>query len=149
MQTRIEIRPAGRRDVDRILEIEAASFGRDAWDRSLFTEALEACPGLFVVAIVERNIAGYSITCIARNRAELVSIAVFPTARRCGVGEAMIRSTLRKLKRRRVKAWALMVRVGNRKALRFYDSLGFARLGRVANYYGRGRDAWRMEMRLS
>ena len=56
---------------------------------------------------------------------------------------------LRKLKRRRVKAWALMVRVGNRKALRFYDALGFVRLGRVANYYGRGKDAWRMEMRLS
>ena len=149
MQTRIEIRPAGSRDVDRILEIEASSFGRDAWDRSLFTEALEACPGLFVVATAERKIAGYSITCVERNRAELVSIAVFPAARRRGVGDAMIRSTLRKLKRRRVKAWALMVRVGNRKALRFYDALGFVRLGRVVNYYGRGKDAWRMEMRLS
>ena len=32
------IRPFRQRDLDRILEIEAASFGKDAYDRNLFAE---------------------------------------------------------------------------------------------------------------
>jgi ribosomal-protein-alanine N-acetyltransferase len=134
--------------VDRILEIEAASFGTDAWERSLFEEALEGCPKLFLIAKMSGRIAGYSITCVVKNRAELVSIAVFPHARRNGVGEALIRFTLRNLKREAVEVWRLMVRIGNEDAIRFYKGLGFVRTRTVKRYYGRGGDGWAMELRL-
>ncbi|MGA2600099.1 MAG: GNAT family N-acetyltransferase [Bryobacteraceae bacterium] len=149
MHSRIEIRQAVRRDVDRILEIEAASFGREAWDRELFDEALEDCPELFLIAKLSGRIAGYSITCFAKGKAELISIAVFPDARRRGVGEALVRFTLRALKRRKVAVWRLMVRIGNEDAVRFYKGLGFVRVRTVKGYYGPDVDAWAMELRLA
>lgn len=149
MHTGIEIRRALPRDVDRILDIEAASFGREAWDRALFDEALEGCPELFLLAKLSGRIAGYSITCVAKDRAELVSIAVFPEARRFGVGEALLRFTLRALRRRKVAVWRLMVRIDNEEAVRFYKGLGFTRVRTVKGYYGPGRDGWAMEFRLA
>ena len=134
--------------MDRILEIEAASFGREAWDRTLFDEALMGYPELFLVAKLAGRIAGYAITCVAKERAELISIAVFPEARRRGVGEALVRFTLRALKRRKVAVWRLMVRIGNEDAVRFYKGLGFVRVRTVKGYYGSGVVAWAMELRL-
>jgi len=143
----IEVRPATRRDVDRLLEIEAASFGRDAWERALFLEALEECSGLFPVAKLRGKLVGYSITCIDRGKAELVSIGVFPDARRQGVGEALMRFTLQELTTRGIGVWRLMVRVDNEEAIRFYRGLGFRRVRTVRNYYGKSSDGWRMENR--
>ncbi len=133
----------------RILEIEAASFGREAWDRALFDESLNDCPELFLIAKLSGRIAGYSITCVGKEKAELISIAVFPEARRRGVGEALVRFTLRALKRRKVAVWRLMVRIGNEDAIRFYKGLGFVRVRTVKGYYGAGVDARAMELWLT
>jgi ribosomal protein S18 acetylase RimI-like enzyme len=43
----------------------------------------------------------------------------------------------------------LMVSTANDSALRFYLRFGFIRVRRIANYYGAGRDAWRMRLKLS
>jgi ribosomal-protein-alanine N-acetyltransferase len=147
MEPRLEVRPATRRDLDRILDIEAASFGLEAWERALFVEALEECSGLFLVVKLNRKLVGYSITCIDGGNAELVSIGVFPEARRQGVGEALIRFTSRELIRRGIGVWRLMVGVENEDAVRFYRGFGFRRVRRVKNYYGKDRDGWRMESR--
>lgn len=144
---RIAIQRARLRHIDRILEIEAASFGRDAWDRPVFLEALDECADLFLIAQVGGAIAGYSITCIGRDAAELISIAVMPEARRHGTGAALMEWTLRVLRRRRIAAWRLMVGINNVTAIRFYRGLGFRRVRTVHDYYGRGRHAWRMELR--
>jgi ribosomal-protein-alanine N-acetyltransferase len=148
MKSRIEIRPALRRDLRRILEIETASFGRDAWDRRIFEDALKQSPDLFVVARLSGRIAGYSITHIERGAAELVSIAVHPDYRRRAVGEALMYFTRRELGRFGVAAWRLMVRIDNEQAIGFYRGLGFVRTRTVRGYYERGADAWRMELRL-
>src|SRR5260370_23536642 len=120
MLSRIEIRPALRRDVRSILEIEAASFGRDAWDRRIFEDALEQSPDLFVVARLSGRIAGYSITYIERGAAELVSIAVHPDYRRRAVGEALMNFTRREIGVLGVGAWRAMVRIDNGRASGFY-----------------------------
>jgi ribosomal-protein-alanine N-acetyltransferase len=143
----IKIRQAKRRDIDRILAIEAASFGRDAWEREMFLEALEECSDLFLVAKLRRKLVGYAITCIDGDKAELVSIGVSPKARRQGVGEALMRFTGRELIRRQIGVWRLMVRIENEDAIRLYRSLGFRRVRTIKNYYGKRQDAWRMESR--
>ncbi len=148
MLARIEIRPAGRRDLRRILEIETASFGRDAWDRRIFEDALKRDPGLFVVARLSGRIAGYSISCIERGAAELESIAIHPVYRRRGMGDALMNFTRRELGRLGMTALRLMVRIDNEQAIGFYRRLGFVRVRTVRGYYGRGQDAWRMELRL-
>ena len=128
----------------RVLEIEQVSFGADAWDEKLFLAFYRRCPDLFLVAMVRRHVAGYSITCAGRRDAELASIAVDPRDRRGGVGETMLNHTLAELRARRVKTWWLMVETENAAGLCFYEKFGFQRDKIVKRYYGAGRHAWRM-----
>jgi ribosomal-protein-alanine N-acetyltransferase len=146
-QTRVEIRPATRRDLRRILDIEASSFGRDAWERPIFVNALDESPDLFVVARLGGRIAGYSITYVERGAGELLSIAVHPLYRQKGVGDVLMRFTKGELQRRGVTAWRLMVRIDNLPAIGFYRRFGFVRTRTVRGYYGKGVDGWRMELR--
>ena len=148
MGSHVEIRLFHPRDLDRILEIEQASFGPDAWDRDLFLEYFHRCPDLFLVARRARRIGGYSITCTGAKNTELVSIAVDPRDRLLGLGRAMLDETLAQLRSRRVSSWWLMVATANEPAIRFYEDYGFIRTRRSKRYYGPGRDAWRMRFRL-
>ena len=145
---RVQIRPVQSADLDRILEIERASFDADAWDLKLFLEYLRRCPDLFLVARRARRIAGYIITCTGPRNTELVSIAVDPRDRQRGLGRAMLDETLALLRSRRVRSWWLMVATDNEPAIRFYEDYGFIRTRRSKRYYGPGRDAWRMRFRL-
>ena len=66
MDKRFAVRRVRPRDLDRILEIEAASFGADAYDRNLFAEYTRKCGELFLVALRGTKVFGYVITCISR-----------------------------------------------------------------------------------
>jgi [ribosomal protein S18]-alanine N-acetyltransferase len=128
-------------DLDRILEIERASFGRAAYDRSLFAELLQKCGGLFLAAEGAGGIGGYMVTCVRGGRAEIVSVAVDPAARRHGAASVLMESTLRRVRRRGVARVALMVRVRNRAARAFYERYGFEKVRLVRGYYEDGADA--------
>jgi ribosomal-protein-alanine acetyltransferase len=140
----VRIRKFEISDLDRILAIELASFGEDAWDEKLFRAFYRKCPDLFLVATIRRRVAGYIITCAGSRNAELASIAVDPREQGHGVGQAMLNHTLQELRTLRVKAWCLMVSTENESAIRFYEKYGFARQKIVKRYYGPGRNAWRM-----
>ncbi|HUS05252.1 MAG TPA: ribosomal protein S18-alanine N-acetyltransferase [Bryobacteraceae bacterium] len=141
----ILIRQAGARDFRRILEIENASFGTDAWDREIFLAYLRDYPDLFFVARLGRRICGYAVTCMDRTSAELASIAVDPDFRGHGVGRSLLRHTASRLRRGGMDRWWLTVRTGNETAIAFYCRFGFTRVRRVRGYYEDGEDGWRMQ----
>jgi len=140
MQARYRIRPVRQRDMDAILRVESASFGADAYDRKLFAEYSRACPRLFLVAESGGRVRGYSLACARGDRAELISIAVDPPARGKGVASALIESTLRRLRRRQVARFSLMVRLSNAVARKFYEKYGFTKVRVVRGYYEDGAD---------
>ena len=144
MQKRFVIRPVRQRDLDRILEIEAASFGVDAYDRNLFAEYTRKCGGLFLVAEWGTKVCAYSIAALSLRgigkRAELISVAVDPACLGKGVASALMDSTLRRLRRRGVTRFGLMVKVTNLRAISLYEKFGFRKLRRVARYYEDGAD---------
>jgi len=142
MPATFSIRRARPSDLDRILEIENASFRKDAYDRKLFAEYLRKCGGLFLVASGRRDICGYILTCTRGNlpRAEVISLAIEPEARQKGAASALLRSTIRRLRLRGIRRMDLMVKVTNRKARRFYEKFGFTPLRLVPKYYEDGRD---------
>jgi [ribosomal protein S18]-alanine N-acetyltransferase len=144
----IQIRAFRRRDLARVVAIEAASFRADAYSKELFLELFADCARLFFVARCSGRIAGYIVTCAGGERAEVVSIAVDPRYRGIGAGKALMRHTLARLKRAGVKRVLLMVRAANTAGLAFYRWFGFRRVGRVARYYGRGGDGVRMRRDL-
>jgi ribosomal-protein-alanine N-acetyltransferase len=129
-----------------VVEIERASFGRDAWPAEAFVEYWRQSPELFLIARVGRRIAGYSIARVNWRGAELESIAVDPRYRGRGVGQALLDATVARIGGRPLR---LMVDTANAAALRFYRQYGFVRSRLVKRYYGAGRDAWRMRLRPS
>ncbi len=148
MITRYAIRPAVPADLDRIVQLEEASFGPEAYDRKLFADYLARCGRLFLVLQRGRRVFGYMITCIRGNRpgarAELVSVAVDPALRQAGAASALLDSTLRRLRRRGVARLHLVVRVTNQPARALYEKYGFRRLRVVRGYYEDGGDGLAM-----
>jgi len=132
-------------DLDAVLVIERASFGADAYDRNLFAELFGKCGRLFLVAAAASGIRAYMVAAAAVRRAtssaELVSVAVAPASRGQGIASALMRSTLRRLRLRRVRQLTLAVRVSNRHAQALYAKFGFARLRQIRRYYEDGEDA--------
>jgi len=140
MSKGIEIRRFRPSDLDRIEEIEKASFGVDAYDRNLFAEFFDKCRRCFLVAERRSKVCGYAITCVRGDRAEVVSIAVDPAVRGRGAASALMDSTLRRLRRQKVGRLALMVKVSNAAARAFYVKYGFQKTRIVRKYYEDGSD---------
>jgi ribosomal-protein-alanine N-acetyltransferase len=139
------IRRATVDDLPSILRIERKSFDSDAWDRDLFLEYLgKAGKSLFLVAIVQRKIAGYALSFHTRTKAEIYSIAVAPDERGRGVAMALLTRTLALLLRGGFETVFLNVRLENTAAIQLYRKLGFHRVRRVNGYYDDGAPAWRM-----
>src|SRR5580658_407686 len=131
-------------DMDRVLEIERASFGKDAYDRKLFAEYQRKCGNLFLLAEGDRTVDGYSIVCVSEKvgnlAASLESIAVDPRTRGSGAASALLKSTIRRLKLQGVHRMSLMVRRSNAVALQFYERRGFTAVRRAPGYYENGEE---------
>jgi ribosomal-protein-alanine N-acetyltransferase len=136
----LSVRPARLSDLPVILAIETACFGPDAYDRKLFAELHRKCGGLFLVAMRGARVIAYAVTCINPKEAELISIAVAPRHRSRGAASILMDSTLRRLRRRNVTRFKLMVKVSNAAAISFYRKYAFRELRRVARYYEDGSD---------
>src|ERR1700734_2909688 len=93
----IDVRAFERRNLARIVQIERASFGKDAWAAGLFVEYWRQSPELFLIARQGRRIAGYSIARTNWRGAELESIAVHPRYRGRGVAQALVDATVAQL----------------------------------------------------
>jgi ribosomal-protein-alanine acetyltransferase len=148
MKGRIEIRRFRLADMDRVLRIERSSFGEDAYDRNLFAEFYHTCGGLFLVAVRRSDVCGYMVTCTRGERGEVVSIAVDPASRGRGAASALMNSTLRRLRRRRVQRLALMVKTSNEPARAFYEKCHFKKLRLARGYYEDGTDGVLMALKL-
>ncbi len=139
------IRPFRMSDLDAVLALERASFGADAYDRNLFADLFGRCGRLFLVAAAGAGIRAYMVTATAVGRAtlsaELVSVAVGPACRGQGIASSLMRSTLRRLRLRRVRQFTLAVRASNWPAQALYSKFGFARLRQIRGYYEDGEDA--------
>ncbi|HVX66068.1 MAG TPA: ribosomal protein S18-alanine N-acetyltransferase [Bryobacteraceae bacterium] len=148
MPATVEIGPFLPRHMKRVLAIEQACFAGDAYPRELFEELYEESAGLFFVARRARRIVGYCVAAAEGAEAELVSVAVLPAQRLHGVGGALLRHTIARLRRWRVRTLALTVRSDNRDAARLYRRFGFRAAGRIPNYYEDAADGLLMRLRL-
>ena len=88
---------------------------------------------------------GYVASSLEGSDAEIVSIAVRPGHRRCGIGRALMMHTLVKLKAFGIRRVTLTVRPTNSAAMRLYSTLGFRRVRQISQYYADGSDAIEMQ----
>ncbi len=135
MDAPCRIRPAEIADVSAIHAIEQAAFS-DPWSAGDFRECLAnglAC----LVAVGTAGVAGYVVARRVADEGEILNLGVTSSARRRGVGRALVREVIAVLGTAGVRAVYLEVRASNAAARRLYERLGFGEVARRRGYYRR------------
>ena len=116
----------------------------EAWTRSQCAGILPlAGVGLRLAESAAGKVVGFALDRRVADEAELLLIAVSPTARRAGVGEKLILDFVSRGQEKGVRHFHLEVRDGN-PAEALYHRLGFETVGRRHHYY-KGIDGHRAD----
>lgn len=142
------IRPAGERDLVKILRIEKECF-TDPWSINVFRGAMsEPHTSVFVLVDDSEEVAGYSVSDVVLDEGALDNLAVTAEKRGQGAGAMLLQNVLEDARNKGVKRFFLEVRKSNEKALKLYEKAGFTRLSvRKAYYQDPVEDAIVMELR--
>jgi ribosomal-protein-alanine N-acetyltransferase len=130
------IEPVGTEAASRLAAIHGASFTRP-WstleferllgERSVIGDGLFLKPG--------GKPAGFALSRIVLDEAEILTIAIAPEARGHGYAGPLLTRHLDELSRRGVRKVHLEVEEGNAPAIALYRRAGFQEAGRRAGYY--------------
>ena len=130
-----------------VFEVERLCF-TSPFPESYLRSLAESGPDSFLVAIEENKVVGYVSALVHGKDAHIASIAVLEDYRRRGVGRALMSELIKSLKLHRVRTVSLEVRKSNTSAIRFYEILGFKRMGIIQSYYENREDAVAFSMAL-
>ncbi len=125
--------------IQAVAELEALCFA-DPWSLNSVASELNNPLSLWVVAMDGDRLAGYVGSQSVMGWADMMNLAVAPQYRRCGVGEELVSQLIGHLQENQVTCLTLEVRVSNDPAVRLYQKLGFAQVGRRPNYYHNPRE---------
>ncbi len=122
--------------------IHAAAFPGEPWDSESIATLLGQ-PG--ITGFIDPR-GGILLLRVVADEAEILTIGV--TARRRGLGTALMRAAIEKARTLGAAVLHLEAKAGNAAALGLYESLGFVTAGRRPKYYVNGDDAVLLSLRL-
>jgi len=128
------VSPAGTRDADQLAALHAASFRR-GWSAEEFERLLIEPNVVADRAISNARLAGFVISRLAADQAEILSIAVAVARRGRGLARKLLDVHLRRLAAYGINSVFLDVDERNAPACRLYAGLGFREVGRRESYY--------------
>ena len=128
------IREMSASDIDGVAAVEAETFSMP-WSARGFADTLHREDVLFLVACEGENLLGYVGVYCTADEGEITNVAVAQSARRRGVGRALIGELIRALADRKIFRIVLEVRVSNEPALHLYEQEGFDVVGMRNNFY--------------
>lgn len=133
-----EPRPVNGADLPELVGLHVGAFPPgEAWGEGAITTML-AMPGAFGLVVPG---AGFILVRAAGGEAEVLTLAVAPTAGRQGIGTALVIGALAGSLARGAAVLFLEVSEHNAAARGLYAALGFAEVGRRRRYYADGTDA--------
>ncbi len=129
------VRPLRMADLPEVLAIENASFATP-WSAETFANLL-ARPNAHLVSAVDDadRVRGYAAVWFAGPEGELGDLAVHPSARRCGIGSALVAAVIEEARARGAAEIFLEVRESNEAAQKLYLGHAFEIVGRRPGYY--------------
>jgi [ribosomal protein S18]-alanine N-acetyltransferase len=146
------VEPAGLRDAPRLAQLHAESFHR-GWGEGEFESMLTERNTLIHRLRTGTAIAGFAVSRMAADEAELLSIAVAASHRGRGLSRTLLLTHLGYLAGHGVRTVYLEVEENNQPARRLYERAGFSVTGRRERYYrqpgGEQLDALLMRRDLS
>jgi ribosomal-protein-alanine N-acetyltransferase len=134
MPDNLVIRPVEAADLDELVDIERTTFS-DPWTRGGFASALTVDGAVVLCARERDQVLGYVVAWFVVDEGQIANLAVRESARRSGVGGALLDATLTEARRKGVSRVTLEVRAANAAALALYRSRGFEAVGRRRAYY--------------
>jgi ribosomal-protein-alanine acetyltransferase len=141
----------GSADADALLALEAATQDRPLALDGVIAEATGTVDGVVLVAReggeAERGaIVGMASARLLVDEAHVIRLAVDETARRRGIGRALLDGLVDWARAREASGMLLEVRASNAAAQALYVAAGFVADGRRPGYYPDGEDAllWRL-----
>ncbi len=150
----IRIRSVERKDLDELFTLDHQCFPPGiAYSRTELRRLTSSPSSISVAAEDEAaKLAGFAIAELhlesGQRIGHIVTIDVVPTARRIGIGHALMRALLERLCDRGVILVRLEVAVDNEAAQAFYFRHGFVETGHIPRYYLGRIDALAMEKAL-
>jgi len=122
-----------REHIKYIAELEKICFSTP-WSEDFILESYKSGTRFFV-AVENGRVIGYiGISCIL-DEGYIANIAVYPNARKKGVGTALLERVFSLARDEGLSFVSLEVRVSNTTAISLYEKLGFKQEGRRPNFY--------------
>jgi len=158
VQTTFALRRFQPDDLEKVVHINQVCLPEN-YSTYFFMDLYERYPETFIVAEVAGEIAGYIMCRIETGlpdfglfgiakRGHVISVAVLPEYQRKGIGEALIREAMLRMRQYKAKECYLEVRVTNTPAINLYKKLNFETSRTVRGYYADGEDAAIMTRKL-
>jgi len=149
----IEIRQATVLDLPEIMNLETASFAKDAWPEETFKSELAAKHTYYILALEDNLVVGYAglSKLPGSDQADIQTIAVREDKRGLGIGKKLMDTLTLQATELGAKEIFLEVRADNSIAQKLYKLFGFKQIGTRKKYYQPdGVDAFIMktDMRL-
>ena len=134
------LQTAHAKDAEAMSAIHASGFVQP-WSAPDLAALLEAPGGYGLVvrgADAGDGARGFILARVVADEAEVLTLAVDPTARRQGVARALIEAAAGAALNAGAEALFLEVAADNGPAIQLYETAGFERVGLRQNYYHRG-----------
>ena len=123
-------------DISQAVAIEQACFSQP-WSETSFHDSLAREDTLFLVCEESNTavITGYIGMYLSFDEASITNVAVAPSHRQKGYGEALVAIAKEKAKEKQIEKIFLEVRVSNTPAIKLYEKMQFENLGIRKNFY--------------
>ncbi|MGO9135254.1 MAG: GNAT family N-acetyltransferase [Methylovirgula sp.] len=134
-------------DLSALVAIENRSFASDRLSRRSLRYFLSAHNAVVLIAESDGVIAGYALVAFRKGSgiARLYSIAIDPAFRGRNLGCTLLKEAEKTARAGEAQCMRLEVRSRNKRAIALYESQGYQRFGRIADYYEDGAAAFRYE----
>lgn len=134
---KISVRQMDRNDIDSVVAIEEASYGKHHWSKESFYNELanNDVAHYFCAVLPTGEVVGYVGIWQILEEAHITNISVRPDIRRKHIGEALLHQAIEYCYKNEVKYITLEVRISNEKAINLYSKYGFKSLGTRKQYY--------------
>jgi ribosomal-protein-alanine N-acetyltransferase len=94
------------------------------------------------------NVAGFILAELAPDEGHIITLDVLEEYRRRGIGSLLLSAAEKEAASRGGKRMVLETATTNKAAIALWRKHGYRQLGTIEDYYGRGRDAFRMGKEL-
>ena len=144
------LREAGTADLDRIMELEDLCFGAEAFNRRQYRRLLQSPRCRILLQEEGRDLAGMLVVTwrLDSSILRIYSIAVTPRSQGRGLAKILMNEAI-DLGLRLGRKWVVLeVNARNDAAIGLYHKYGFQEVVTIPDYYGEGKHALRMALKL-